>query len=144
MSVNKQIIKDIGRCKKQQAHIYESCSDNCVKPLVCLAERDINSNIFRYCGYEWNVMNDVSDLTGCPISNKLFSFDTKYDTQCKSNQNTFCFSNSDCVQPYRCGGDPSKSSNISYKFNIYNPVTNTYQNTHYLDFSYPTSSHWPV
>ena len=143
LSVNKQIIKDIGRCKKQQAHIYESCSDNCVKPLVCLAERDINSNIFRYCGYEWNVMNDVSDLTGCPISNKLFSFDTKYDTQCKSNQNTFCFSNSDCVQPYRCGGDPSKSSNISYKFNIYDPVTNTYPDTHLGFNTFPRPRNQP-
>ena len=133
LSVNKQIIKDIGRCKKQQAHIYESCSDNCVKPLVCLAERDINSNIFRYCGYEWNVMNDVSNLTGCPIKNSLFDFDTTFDTQCKSNQNTFCFSDSDCVPKYRCGG-PSDSSSIAYNFNIYDPATNTYPST-YLGFN---------
>ena len=38
LSVNGQIIKDIGKCKKQTAKIYEPCFDNCIKPLVCLNE----------------------------------------------------------------------------------------------------------
>ena len=128
LSVNGQIIKDIGKCKKQVTNLYEPCSDNCKKPLICLTEADVNFNVFRYCGYEWDVMNDVSDLTGCPLSDQktqetgsIFNFvPGKFHTQCKSALNSFCFTNSDCVSN-KCGGQNKERS-----FRTYNPLTNKY------------------
>lgn len=127
LSVNGQIIKDIGKCKKQTSKIYESCFDDCIKPLVCLNEMDINSSVFRYCGYEWDIMNDVSDLTNCPLDGQqnrnkgpIFAFSNKFDTQCKAARGTFCFSDSDCVGSGKCG------SGNNYSFSSYNPLTNSY------------------
>ena len=72
-------------------------------------------------------MNDVSDLTGCPLNgqknrknNAFFSFSNTFDTQCRASTGTFCFSDSDCVGNGKCG------SGNKYSFSSYDPLTNSY------------------
>jgi hypothetical protein len=91
-------IKNIGRCRNQLRELYQTCQNNCVKEYVCLTETDINDNTFSYCGNEWDIMNDRSDLNDCPDG-----FQLDEDTLlCKSSKNKFCFNTSNCVSGTTC------------------------------------------
>ena len=91
-------IKNIGRCRDQVRELYQTCQDNCVKEYICLTESDINNNVFSYCGNEWNIMNDRSDLNDCPDGFQL----DEQTLKCKSSLNKFCLSKSDCVSGATC------------------------------------------
>lgn len=116
-SINGQIIKDIGRCRKQEKNIYESCNNNCIKPYICFSESDINNVNFSYCSNDWKIMEDVSTLTGCPSDN--YDFAPGQDQKCLARSGKFCFEDTDCLSG-KCG------FNSQYYFTSYDPTENLY------------------
>ena len=124
-TISGQNVKDIGKCKKQEKQLYENCRDNCIKPYICLNETDINNKNFDYCGHEWDIMNDVSKLTGCPVPG--LNFPKGNDFFCKGVTNNLCYSNNDCLSG-KCGivSNAHSKNYISYNFSKYNPETNQF------------------
>lgn len=123
VSIGGQLIKDIGRCKKQEKSKFETCNDNCIKPYFCLEESDINDNVFNYCTNDWDVMDNVSILTGCPDS--YFEFSGKDNSFCKNKPRTFCFNNDDCTSNNVCG--KTIPSTKEYINNLYDPEKGWYR-----------------
>ena len=89
---------NIGKCTKQVATSKEFCDDttktckNSPNGNICLLQTDIDGNIIRYCGRDWNTF-DTSELINCP---KNFTY-KKIDNKCFSNPGNVCISNSDCL-----------------------------------------------
>ncbi len=124
-TISGQNIKDIGKCKNQEKTIYENCRDNCKKPYVCLNETDINDNSFNYCGHEWDIMNDVSKLTGCPVPG--LEFPKGNDFSCKGKPGNLCYADSDCIS--NSCGVISNNSIRTYNFSKFNPETSEFKDS---------------
>ena len=126
VSIAGQFIKDIGKCKKQEKSKFETCEDDCIKPYFCLKESDINDNTFNYCANDWDLMNNISILTGCPDS--YFEFSDN-DLKCVNKPETFCFNNNDCSPSLSCG--KPDTSLKSYVNNFYDPEKGWYKKNDY-------------
>lgn len=111
--INGQLIKNIGSCKNQDVGKYLRCSDNCEKDLICLRESDLNNKTFTYCGYDWQLLRDQSNLTGCTSG---FSLDSTSET-CKYNLDNFCFNDNECVNGYKC------NNNTQHYVTYIDPIT---------------------
>ena len=111
--IGNEFVKNIGRCEYQINDKYSYCNDNCKKLYVCLRESDINGKKFQYCSYDWDLLENQSNLTDCTPG---FSLNSSTDT-CKYNLHNFCFSDDSCANPYSCN-----FSGDTFKATYYDPL----------------------
>ena len=116
--INGEKVKNIGFCKQQIKNRLEPCQNNCDKQYVCLQESNINNISFSYCGYEWEVLKNRSQLNDCPIGPDVFQLDN--NDVCKYVNKNFCLKNEECLSG-KCSG--------SYKMSYYNPIQNSYSSS---------------
>lgn len=119
--INGQEVKNIGICKIQTEERFKNCENNCKKQYVCLQESDIEGNAYSYCGYEWEVLKNRSELNGCPIGPDVFSLD---DGKCKYTNGNFCLAQGDCSKGTDCDG--------AYKMSYYDPEINEYSSSNFI------------